>query len=249
MPNEPLRVTEDRLLGGRVRLAQPASGYRVAIDPVLLAAASPAAPGARVLDFGCGVGAAALCLLARCPGVAASGIEIQPDLAALARRNARDNGWEERFQVVEGSALAPPPELGDGFDWVLSNPPYFAAGRGTAPPAAGKARAHVESGFDLGQWVKAAARLLAPRGHLVVVHRAERLADLLAALAGRGLGEVTVLPVWPKAGRAASRVIVRARKGSRAPFCLRPGLVLHGPDGTDTPEARAVLRDAAGLVW
>ncbi|MFD2233413.1 tRNA1(Val) (adenine(37)-N6)-methyltransferase [Phaeospirillum tilakii] len=241
-------ATEDRLLGGRVRLRQPADGYRAAIDPVLLAAAVTATPGERVLDLGCGVGAAALCLLARRPDLRVTGLELQPELAELARINAAANDHADRFEVVTGSALAPPAAIAPGgFAQVITNPPFALAGAGTVPPDRSKALAHVEAGFDLAGWIRAAARALAPKGRLWVIHRADRLDALLAAFAGRGLGEVRVLPLWPKAGRPAGRVIVSARKGSRAPFALLPGLVLHRDDGGYSPAAEAVLRDAAAL--
>jgi len=244
-------VTEDRLIGGRVRLCQPAKGYRAAIDPVFLAAAVTAEADETVLDLGCGVGAAGLCLLARLPLVRVTGLEVQPGMAALARRNASANGHlPDRLRIVEGSALSPPPEIaGGGFAHVMTNPPFQPPGRGTAPPEGSKALAHVESDADLSAWVKAAVRLLAPKGRLWVIHRADRLGDLLAAFSGRGLGEVRVLPLWPKPGRPAGRVIVVARKGSRSPFALLPGLVLHGEDGGYSPTAEAVLRDAAAIAW
>jgi tRNA1(Val) A37 N6-methylase TrmN6 len=252
MPGDELAsVTEDRLIGGRVRLCQPAKGYRAAIDPVFLAAAMTVEPDETVLDLGCGVGAAGLCLLARQPLARVTGLELQAGMADLARRNGDANGHPpDRFKIVEGSALSPPPELtGGGFAHVMTNPPFQPPGRGTAPPEGSKALAHVESAGDLAAWVKAAARLLAPKGRLWVIHRADRLEELLAAFAGRGLGEVRVLPLWPKPGRAAGRVIVAARKGSRTPFALLPGLVLHRDDGGYSPAAEAVLREAAAISW
>lgn len=240
-------ITEDRLLDGRVALRQPADGYRAAIDPVLLAAAVAARPGDSVLDLGCGVGAAALCLLARRADLFLTGLEVQPVLAELARDNASANGWSDRFRVVEGSAAAPLPGFGP-FDHVMTNPPFLAEGRGTPPPGAIKAIANVEDELDLKGWITAAARLLKPKGRLAIIHRADRLGDVLAALGGRGFGETRILPLWPKPGRSAVRVIVLARKGSKAPLELRPGLVLHREDGAYSDEADAILRGAAGLI-
>lgn len=239
-------VTEDLLLGGRLRLCQPAGGYRAAIDPVMLAAAVSPEPGASVLDLGCGVGAAALCLLARLPKSRVTGLEIQPGLAELARRNAQANGRAESFRVVEGSVAAPPLDLG-GFDHVMTNPPFHRPERGTVPPVAIKAAANVEGEADLALWLKAAVKLLKPKGRLAVIHRADRLADLLAALEGRGVGAIRIVPLWPKPGRPAGRVILLARKGSRAPLEILPGLVLHRDTGGFTEAAEAVLRGAQAL--
>ncbi|ARJ68095.1 methyltransferase [Magnetospirillum sp. ME-1] len=243
-PTDPL--TEDRLLDGRLRLIQPRDGYRAAIDPVFLAAAVPARPGERVLDLGCGVGAAALCLLARCPQATVTGLELQESLAGLARRNAALNAMEERFNPLCGDGAAPPPGLGE-FDHVLTNPPFFAQRSGTSAANASRAMAHQEGGLDLAGWIKAAVKLLRPKGRLTLIHRAERLGDILAALRGRGVGDIAVLPLWPKADRAAGRVIVGARKGVRSPLRLLPGLVLHGQDGAFTPAAQAILRGGAAL--
>lgn len=257
-------TTEDRLLNGRVRLRQPASGYRVAIDPVLLAAAVPASrPSpdgpARALDLGCGVGAAGLCVLARLPDVTVTGLELQGDLAALARDNAALNGWADRFTVVEGDiaggayraggagrgALAAEAGARDGFDEVLCNPPHQPAAMVAAPDPA-KAVATREAERTLDDWVDAALARLKPRGWATFLHRADRLDALLAALAGRAGGAI-VFPLWPKPGRAARRVLVRARKGARAPLTLSAGLVLHAEDGGFTEAAQRVLRDGAGL--
>ncbi|CAA7627748.1 O-methyltransferase [Candidatus Terasakiella magnetica] len=245
----PFEVTEDTILGGRVRLTQPAQGYRAAIDPVLLAAMVPGQAGERALDLGCGVGAAALCLAVRVPGLAVTGLEIQPALAALARRNAEANGCSSRFGVEEGSAAAPPPPVAlGGFDHVLTNPPYLEKGRGTPPPGQSKATANMEGEVDLAAWIRAASGLLKPKGRLTMIQRADRLGHILAAMQARGLGGITVVPLWPKPGRPAARVIVTARKGARTPLVLLPGLVLHRADGAYTDEAEAVLRHGAALL-
>ncbi len=243
----PQRTTEDGLLDGRVRLRQPAGGYRAAIDPVFLAAAVPAREGERVLDVGAGTGAAALCLAARVPGCRVVGLEVQPDMAELARGNVQRNGCDGRVEMLTGDLLAPPPRLAPGsFHHVMTNPPHLAAANALPPPEAAKARAHVEHGVDLDAWMRFCVNMLRAKGTLTVIHRADRLDDLLAALRGR-VGDVTILPLWPKADRPAKRLLVRARKGVATPLALVPGLVLHEEDGAYTRVAEAVLRRGAGL--
>lgn len=239
MPDGRQATTEDRLLGGRVLLRQPAGGYRAAIDPVLLAATIPAGEGDRVLDMGCGVGAAALCLAVRIPGCLLTGVELQPALAGLARSNATANGLEGRMAVIEGDIASAPAGL---FDHAMANPPFLD--RGTRAPDASKAAANMEGEVDLAGWIAAAARAVKPKGWLTMIHRADRLDAVCAALAPR-FGAVAILPVWPKAGQPARRVLVRARLGARSPASLHPGLMLHRPEGGFTPEAEAILRDAA----
>lgn len=238
-------ASEDRLLGGRVRLLQPRDGYRAAIDPVLLAAAVPAVPGEHVADLGCGVGAALLCLAARCPEVSVTGVERESGLAALARENLGLNGLAGRCAIVEGSVADP---IGGAlFDRVMINPPFLPPGRGRASAHPVKAAANVEAGLDLAGWVAAAAGVLRPRGWLTLVHRADRIDEICAALRP-GFGSLTLFPLWPKAGEPARRVLVQARRSGRSPAVLAAGLVLHEADGGYTPAAQAVLRDAAPLA-
>jgi tRNA1Val (adenine37-N6)-methyltransferase len=244
-------LTTDAFLGGRLSVMQPRAGYRAAMDPVLLAAAVRAQAGDRVLDLGCGAGVAGLSAGCRVPGIVLTGLEVQAEYADLARRNAASNGVA--MEVVEGDLATRGMLSGLAFDHVLMNPPYFPAGGGTPARDAGRERALRED-TSLADWLVFAARRLVPGGRLVVVQLAERLPDLLAGLP-RGMGSVTVLPVQPRAARAVTRVILRARKGGRAPFALAPPLVLHDgdahlADGDDCSErARMILRDAGALEF
>jgi len=244
---EAASVTDDALLDGRVRLRQPAHGYRVAIDPVLLAAAVPAIGEDSVLDVGCGVGAAAFCLATRVPAARITGIDTQRELIRLAGDNILLNGCAGRVSAMVGDLLRPPPRLEPGtFAHVMANPPFLERGQTTPPPDHAKAEAQLEGEADLAAWVRFALAMLRPKGSLTFIHRADRLEQLMAQLAGRA-GEIVVFPLWPGAGKPARRVIVRARKGMASPTRLLSGLVLHEPDGRFTGEAEAVLRHAAAL--
>jgi tRNA1(Val) A37 N6-methylase TrmN6 len=239
--------SEDRLLGGRIALRQPTTGYRVAIDPVFLAAAVPADAAHHVLDMGCGVGAAALCLAARVAGCRVTGIEFQRDLVRLAGDNIELNGLSPRLSVMLGDLLRLPPRLSPGaFDHVIANPPYLEPGAASPPSDTGKAAANLEGAADLAAWVRIALAMVRPKGTVTFVHRADRIEDLLAQLAGRA-GGIVVYPLWAGAGKPAKRVVVRARKHIATPTLLLPGMVLHEADGRFTPEAEAILRDAAAL--
>lgn len=239
--------TEDRLLGGRVRLRQPASGYRVAIDPIFLAAAVPAEPHQLVLDIGCGAGAAMLCLAARVPHARVVGVEMQRDLVRLAGDNTILNGMEARVSVMIGDLLRAPPRLSPGtFDHVMANPPYH--GRGSVAPTGrpGKAEATIEGEADLAAWVRFALTMVRAKGTLTLIHRADRIDAVLAELAGRA-GDIAVFPLWPGAGKPASRILVRACKQNAAPARLAAGLILHEPDGRLSPGADGVLREGRAL--
>jgi tRNA1(Val) A37 N6-methylase TrmN6 len=245
----PEELTDDGFLGQRLRILQPRQGYRAATDPVLLAAAVPARSGDSVLELGCGAGVASLCLAARVAGLGQSALERQPAYAALVRMNADRNGIG--LTVVEGDLAAMPDGLRRPFDHVIANPPYFAAGDGTAAGDAGREAAQRED-TPLAVWIDAATRRLAPGGWLTLIHLAARLPHLLAVM-DRRLGSLSALPLAPRPDRAASRVILRARKGGRAAFRLLAPMVLHDGAAHDadrdsfTPEVRAVLRDGADL--
>lgn len=243
-------LTSDAFLGGDLTIRQPKAGYRAGIDPVLLAAAVPARSGDSVLELGCGAGVAALCLGRRVPGIKLAGIELQPDYAALARENAQRNGMA--FEVTEGDLARMPAALRVwSFDHVIANPPYFRREAGTRATDRGRETALGET-TPISAWIDAGLRRLRPGGRLTVIQRADRLPDLLAALAGRR-ASVAVLPLAPREGREATLLVLAARKDGRAPFRLLPPVVLHeGPvhlrDGEDyAPAIRGVLRDGAAL--
>ena len=237
----------DQLLGGGVRLRQPESGYRVAIDPVLLAAATPAVAG-RVLDVGAGVGAAALCYAVRVPGAQVTGLELQAELAAFAAENVTRNDLADRVHIIVGDLLCAPDSLAPGaFEHVMANPPYLPPGQGLTPPDSSKAAATIEGAADLAAWIDFCFRMIKPKGCLTLVHRADRLDEVLALLRARA-GGIVVFPLWPKPGRPAKRVIIRARLGVRTPMRLVAGLTLHREDGEYDAAALAVLRDGEALV-
>ncbi|HVI91467.1 MAG TPA: methyltransferase [Dongiaceae bacterium] len=246
-PASGLETTTDQFLGGRLNLQQPRDGYRAAIDPVLLAATLAVPAGGRIADLGCGVGTAGLCALLRLPGVACIGIDIQGPLISLATINAAANGLADRYQTRHGSILAKSvlADLGT-IDQVIVNPPYLPQGEASISADPIKALANVESDARLADWVAAGARIVRPGGAVTFIHRADRLPELLALMRER-LGSLVVLPIQPKAGDEAHRVIVQGRKDKRAPARLLAPLVLHELDGSYTAAARHLLRDAGAL--
>ena len=243
-------LTRDAFLGGKLHLWQPVKGYRAGVDPVLLAASVRAKAGQSALELGCGVGAAILCLGTRVPGLRLTGVERARSYAALAARNGG-----ERLEVITADLADMPLHVRDRqFDHVLANPPYYdrAASRASADPA--REAAHGED-TALDVWVKVAAKRLKPKGQAHFIHRAERLPELLGALPN-SLGSVEVLPLVSRAGRAAERVIVQARKNGRADFILHAPLVLHAGaahrsdhEKDYAPAVRAVLQEGAALEY
>jgi len=243
-------ITEDRLLDGKIRIRQPARGYRVNVDTLLLAATLPnLADGARVAEPCCGVAAALLAVAARQAGdVAFVGIERDPTYAELARQNVELNGQAHRAKIIEADALEPHADVGS-FDHVFFNPPYDNPSEGRAP-AEGKRAAYIAD-RPIGDWIKVWSNRMRAQASLTLIHRAHRLDEILSALDGK-LGGAEIYPIRPCADAKASRVIVRAWKGSRAPLELFAGLDMHpaGEGGEKyTPEAGAILRGEAHIKF
>ena len=235
-------VTIDALLGGRVRLVQLAGGLRAAIDPVFLAASIPAVAGERVLEVGCGTGAAALCLVARVPGVQVVGLDLQDDLILLAQQSAALNGRVNSVTFLCGDLLSPPPELSSAsFDHVMANPPFARAGSGRVSPDRSKALASVEGAADLAAWVAFCAGHVRPGGSVTFVHRADRTAEV-ASLFGRSGLDTTVLPLGDK------RVLVQGIRSPGGTVRYLRAFDLHEADGQFTPAAEAILREGRALA-
>jgi len=230
----------ETFLDGKVAVTQPEKGFRSGLDAVMLAAAVPARDGEQALELGAGAGTASLCLKARVPGAGVTGAEIDPGLAELANANAAANGFDCRFVAADIFHL--PPELKRDFDQVFCNPPFHGEGRASSDAARKQA---LSDDGKLPDWLKLGLQRTVSGGFFTAILRADRLAEALAALPQDG---VTVLPLWPRLGEPARRVIVQVRKASRAPFSLLPGLVLHREDGAFTPEAEAVLRRGVALA-
>ncbi len=241
-------LTEDAFLGGAVMARQPAKGFRAAMDTVLLAAAVPALSSGRVVELGCGAGIASLCYAERCAGADILGIDADPQIIALAQTNAALNNKEARVRFQEGRVGAALDIAPNSADQVFANPPYLAEGSAARSPDAHRDRSMVEAGACLADWINAMLKVARQKGGITLVHRADRLQEILALLEGQA-GETAVLPLWPRTGTAAKRVIVHARKAVRGGTRMLPGLTLHGNlDGERyTPEAEAILRDGAAL--
>lgn len=242
-------VTEDAVLGGRLRLRQPVKGYRAGLDAALLAAACDAQPGQRVVEVGCGAGGALLAAAARRNGVHFTGLERDSQALELVRDNIALNGLEDRVCALPADVAKRFPDLGLApFDAALCNPPFFddaGALRGPAPERQGAWIADA----GLQAWTAFLLKAVREGGSITVIHRADRLADLLASL-GQGGGSFRVRPIQPFADAPAKRVLVRCRKTGKAPLVLLPALVLHEREGAKhTAEVEAILRGEACLSW
>ncbi|MFT4716175.1 MAG: tRNA1Val (adenine37-N6)-methyltransferase [Paracoccaceae bacterium] len=242
----------DGFLDGKLSVLQPKQGYRAATDPVFLAASVNANVGQSVLELGCGAGVALLCLGARVSGLGLTGVELQPDYADLARRNAVKN--EQDLKIINADLSDLPPDLRQvSFDHVIANPPYLGSNSGSVAQDAGKNTAFREE-TPLAEWIDTGIRRLTPGGYLTLIHLVERLPELLANL-DRRVGNIEVKPLAPRLNRAAGRVIIRARKGGGGAFRLHPPFVVHRGDQHDGDRenlselASDILRNGAALTF
>lgn len=236
--------TEDAFLGGALRLRQPRRGHRAGHDAILLAAATPALSGNRVVDLGAGVGAAGLAVASRVPGLDLVLVERDVQLAALARDNAAANEIDASVIVLDvtssADAFAAAGLLPDSVDVVLTNPPFNDPARHRASPEPGREVAHMATPATLENFVHAARRMLKPGGVLTLIWRADGIAEVLAAL-DRGFGSLAVLPVHGDPGKPAIRILVRATKGGRAPTQILGGLMLNDTPGVPKKQVQEIL--------
>jgi len=246
-----LETSDDAVLGGRLRLRQPLSGHRVGHDAILLAAATVAHSGEHAVEFGAGVGAAGLALAQRVRGLDVTLIEVDAALSALAAGNAQRNGLDDRVRVLtldigDADAFIAAGVAPGSADCVLMNPPFNDPARQNLSPDARRRLAHAGGLATLSRWAGAAAQVLKADGTLTLIWRADGFADVSEGLGG-DYGGIAVMPIFPRPDAAAIRVLVRARKGSRAPLALLPGLTLNDSQGRATAAAEAVLRGGATL--
>ena len=249
--DDKLAITTDHFLGHKLKICQPKTGYRAGVDPVLLAASIPAEADQSVLELGCGVGVASLCLKTRVRNVKVTGVEILPELVKLAKLNALNNTLA--FSVIEGNVADLPKELLDqSFDHVMVNPPYFQRRRGTTTNNWMKELARVEN-LPLKIWTETATRRVKPKGYIHFIFRTERLPELLSSLPNH-MGSIEVLPLVPRDGSASDLILLKARKSGKAPFIMKPQIVMHTDKsqvyGAEdyTRQIKSVLRCGSALL-
>jgi tRNA1(Val) A37 N6-methylase TrmN6 len=236
-----METTIDALLNRRVIVEQPKTGFRVAVDTILLAAAVQARTGEKVLDLGCGVGGAMAALAMRVHGLIVHGLEIQPELADLCRANIQRNNFGDRMEVITGDVTYLPGQVLFTYDHVMMNPPYHDKDKHDASPDASKDIAHAQTMEELEMWVISAARCLKLSGMLIMIHRADRLEEILGYMKPH-FGETEVIQLLPKEKEPAKRFLLRAKKGEGAKHIACRPMIIHRPNGGYTDEMEAILK-------
>lgn len=241
--------TEDYFLGSRVTIKQPAQGYRVAIDSVLLAASVSAEIGENILDVGAGVGAASLCLASRLEGVRITGIECQKNLVRLATDNIILNNFRDRVEILCGDLQSPPPRLAGGsYSQVISNPPYFDSMKGRLSPFSSKSTSNHAESPSMEKWLNFCLLMLKPSGRITFIYRADML-DYLLSLFYEKVGCINIFPLWTANHQPAKRILIQGIKGVKGRVNILQGMYLHNKDGSFSKEANAVLRDGQGISF
>ena len=240
-----MTTQEIYVLNKRLKLLHSEKGFKTSMDSVLLAAACPVKAGEHILDLGCGVGGAGLCVLARADGVYLTGVEIQKEHAELAERNAEVNLFQDQTTFINADIKKYREEK--AFDHVIMNPPYLEAGAHLKSPLDEKAKAMGHEEADIKDWIDCAHFCLRSKGSLTIIHRADQIDQIIRAI-GKRFGKIEIFPLWPKEGVNAKRVIVRCYKDRYSPTTLHAGLVLHDAQGEYTHEANKILREAEALL-
>ena len=232
-------MTHDDILYGRLRLWQPKAGPRVSMDTVLLASwvRRPTRGRANFAELGAATGAVSLMLALRfSEAFRIVGLELQPELVALAERNGRENGLEERVSFLCGdlrdSSLLP----SGSFDGVVANPPYESPKRGRESPVSARSIARQGTCCSVGDVTESASRLLKGRGRFYAVFRTDRMAAFMGAALGAGLAPKRLRLVYPRISRPSNLFLIECVKGGGEGLVAEPPLFVHDERGGYTPE-------------
>lgn len=229
----------EELCPGGLRILYGNGQFSPGLDSFLLSSMPRLKPGLRVCDLGCGPGILSILLLQRQRELTVTGLDIQPEAVRLARLAAAGNGLQDRLQFRREDLRETSLPAG-GFDLAVCNPPYFPPNRGPLPEGEARRTARTEETCTLGDVCRAAARLLRWGGSFCLVHKPERLADLICTLRENGLEPKRLRLAAVRPERAPSLVLLEARRGGKPGLRVEPPLILENPDGSPTAELNSI---------
>lgn len=228
--------TDDSILNGKILLRQPKKGYRVAIDPIILASFIEPTDNQEILDVGCGVGAISLILKSKNRSAKITAIDIDENMCELCRYNSEKNSLE---LDVKNIAIENMPRE-NLYDFVVTNPPFFS--KGSSRVSVTKELANFET-MELSEWISLCLNLLKNKGIFSIIHDASRIGDILAVIKGHA-GAAEIIPIFSKENKEAIRVIVKCIKGNFSKTKMRRGIVIHSEDGKYSEVAKKILDEA-----
>lgn len=235
--------TEDFFFNGVIRIRQERKGYRFSIDAAITAHSVNPTPGQTVVDLGTGCGIIPLILAHRYADIKIIGVEIQAELADLARFNRDQNHYKSRIGIIHADMRTLSLKQVQGpVDWVVCNPPYRRQHSGRVNPDTQRAVARHEIHVNLKQMVQAANKLLQIGGRLVTIYPAERLVEVLCELHSRHIEPKWIQMIHSRSGESAKLVMVKGVKGGRPGVVIEDPLVIYDSDGAYTPQIEVMMK-------
>lgn len=243
-----MKTVINTLLNGKVKIVQFETGLKVSSDAVLVASAIDEKiikKSATILDVGVGGGGISLCTAYKFKNVKITGIDIQNEMLELAKQSCIENGFDDRIELINENILNPSKQFKEkSFDIVITNPPYY---KGQSCSDKIKAIAHNETGIDLKDWILSSVKRLNATGTFIIIHKADRLDDIIYSLKKANMGKIEIFLLYSKKGEIANRVIVRAKKSNKSPSVIYPPIVLHKENGEYTDRAKSLLCDGKAI--
>ncbi len=234
-------------LWGGLHMRWSEEQFRLSTDSMVLADFCRIAPQSAVCDLGCGCGSLSLLLCGKYPLARVTGVELQPQAAALAEENAAQDGLDGRFTVIRGDLREHRTLLAhSGYDAVVSNPPYYPVGSGKCADSPALAAARTELTCTLGELCACAAWLLKSGGRFFLVHKPERLADLMVSLRESRLEPKRIRLVRHRAGGPVGLVLVEARLDGRPGLAFEPDLSLFDEHGAESEDYQRIYHHQEG---
>ncbi len=237
-------LTVDSLFNGRVILRQPKEGYRFSLDAILLAGLTRVEAGDRVMDLGTGCGVVAIVFAHRGQARQIVGLELQEELAGLARWNVAENGLENHVKIDAMDYRRVSAHYPSGsFDLLVANPPYRRLQAGRMNPHGQKARARHELTGSVREVFAAARHLLPVGGRVALIYPAVRLVHLVVSAEEHGFAPKELTMIHSDPSGTGRLVHVECRKGGGEELKVKPPFFIYDEKGAHTHEMQQLYEE------